>query len=257
MAADMRSMRILVRRYVPHAVRWRIRALRRLIDDTRSRVRFAATGDSPGFDVEVCRYALPLRCYPGQEHGFAAKRSNIDLALRAIDGVLLRPGETFSFWHSVGRPTASRGYAKAAALKDGLLTEEVGGAICFVSTLVYNVALLSGMAIDERYCHSVDSYGAERYFELGRDAAVEPAYRDLRARNTLSLPLLLCAHLVGETAVAAIAAQRDPCLAVELHVAPCHAPDGAFAVTTTRQVTLHGAARTDDLGISIYQHPHV
>jgi vancomycin resistance protein VanW len=250
-------MRKLLRRAVPHAGRWRIRALRRALSDARAAVRFGARGDVTGFDIELCRYALPLTCYPGQERGFDAKRSNIDLALCSLDGVVVQPGETFSFWASAGRPTARRGYAKAAALKDGVLTEEVGGAICFVSTLVYNVALLSGMAIDERYCHSVDSYGDARYFELGRDAAVEPAYRDLRARNTLALPLVLRTSLEGETAVAAITAQRDPCLVVELSVSPCEAAEGAFAVTTTRRITLNGATRIEDLGISTYRRSRV
>jgi vancomycin resistance protein YoaR len=111
------------------------------------------------------------------------------------------------------------------------------------------------MAIDERYCHSVDSYGAERYFELGRDAAVEPAYRDLRARNTLSLPLLLCAHLVGETAVAAALAALDPHVSVGLHIASDEAPLGAFAVTTTRRMTIDGHSETHDLGASVYRYP--
>src|SRR6185436_20314184 len=101
------------------------------------------------------------------------------------------PDEVFSFNACVGRADASSGYDRAAVLKGGRLTQDAGGAICLVSTLLYGAALLSGMDVVERRCHSVDSYGPERYFELGRDAAVNFPYIDLRLRNVFDCPLLL------------------------------------------------------------------
>ena len=58
-----------------------------------------------------------------------------------------RPGETFSVWRLAPRPTAARGYAVAAALKDRRLTSDVGGAICLLSTVLYNAGILTGLEV--------------------------------------------------------------------------------------------------------------
>jgi len=188
---------------MPFALRWRLRAACRSVADRQSCITFATrSGQLETHPHEVRAYALRLICYPGQERSFHAKCRNIELALAAVDGVLIAPGEVFSFWRLVGRPTERAGYARAAALKAGVLTEDVGGALCLASTLLYNVALLAGMEIIERRCHSVDSYGDRRYFELGRDAAIEYAYVDLRFRNPHPQPLLLSARIVGDQVVA-------------------------------------------------------
>lgn len=114
--------------------------------DVRTRVRFAdLRGGAGAFTYRVCSYARPLISYAGQESRFAAKKHNVELALSRIDALVVGPGETLSFWRAVGRPTTRAGYARAAALKDGVLVEDVGGAICLASTLLYNIGLLSGM----------------------------------------------------------------------------------------------------------------
>jgi vancomycin resistance protein VanW len=173
-------------------VRW----WRRAAEDAVRRRRISRRrADATGFAFPVCSYELPLVCYPGQEASFASKRANIARSLAACDGVVVGAGETFSFWRCAGRPTAARGYGSAAAMRDGVMGTEIGGAICFSATLLYNAGLLSGMEIAERWCHSVDTYGDARYFELGRDAAVEFAYRDLRMRNRAGVDLRIGARV--------------------------------------------------------------
>ncbi len=273
----MTKARTLARRIVPFAARWRVRMLRRAIADARRNVRFAAArGDVTAYTHVVSAYELPLVCYPGQEARFDAKRHNIERALAVVDGHLIAPGETFSFWRALGRPTERAGYRAAAALKSGVLTDDIGGAICFVSTLLYNAALLGGMAIDERRAHSVDSYGDARYFELGRDASVEYAYLDLRCRNVVDTPLLLRARLNGERATAELRAAAPLAISVRVDViAPIVTPPETIvridrtlapgsvvvervglpgiAVRTRRSVDYAGTHRTDDLGVSVHQ----
>src|SRR5690348_16220248 len=99
----------------------------------------AARSSSLGFPNVVCRYERPFIDYPGQEQLGAAKRQNQRLLAGELDGLVIRPGEVFSVWRTAKRPTAQRGYARAAALKDGVLTTDVGGAICLLSTVLYNV----------------------------------------------------------------------------------------------------------------------
>jgi len=251
---ELTAARRLLRRTIPFSARWRIRALRRRFVDSCSCVRFAdGLGDAGGFSHRICEYERPLICYAGQEQRFTAKKHNVELALSSLDGLMVAPGETFSFWQSVERPTVRSGFARAAALKDGVLVDDVGGAICLASTLLYNVGLLSGMAIDERWCHSVDSYGDARYFELGRDAAVEYAYRDLRLRNIFDVPLLLRTSVTDDAVRAEAWSPSEMDLRVEIAVTVAQREGREIRVSTSRKVSGSAGARVDDPGASVYR----
>jgi vancomycin resistance protein VanW len=232
--------------------------MQRLLTDLCRGRRFAAQhcAAPEEFKFAVCRYELPVHCYPGQEARIAGKRHNLGLTVAALDGIVVRPGEILSFWRRVRRPTKRAGYVEAAALKGGLLVEDVGGSICLTSTVIYNVGLLSGLTVLERYCHSVDTYGENRYFELGRDAAVEFPYRDLRLRNDLGVALLVRASSSDDSVSAEAWSERATNTSVELKVLPRSNVDvRLIQVRTERVVTTNGNARQEDLGRSIYAKP--
>ena len=247
--------RAMLRRALPFAVRWRLRAGWRSLADYRSGTRLATRRGSPeDYPYEICGYERPLICYAGQEAAFASKRGNCELALHAISGLVIAPQETFSFWRCVGYPTAQAGYGAAAALKAGRLTTEIGGALCLASTLIYNVGLLSGMSIVERRCHSIDQYGAARYFELGRDAAVEFAYLDLRFRNDFSTPILLTTTIRPSAIVATARSAQDIALDVAIVACPERGVAGELRVGTTRTVRRDGyQGSAEYLGTSVYK----
>lgn len=251
-----RSRRRRAQDRIPIAIRWRLRLALRRVADLTSGVRFAGPSPGRGCLIQVARYELPLRCYAGQEHRFAGKRGNLELAFGALDGIVVRPGEVLSFWQSVGRPTRAAGYAVAAAIKGGLLVEDVGGAICLASTVIYNAGLLSGLTVVERYCHSVDSYGEDRYFELGRDAAVEFPYRDLRLRNDLGAALLLRTSVSDGAVRAEVWSHAERGITVEIVVSPTLSTEtGELDVLTERLISINGASERHDLGWSAYRTP--
>ncbi|MEO8538585.1 MAG: VanW family protein [bacterium] len=174
--------------------------------------------------------------------------------------MVVRPGEVFSVWQVAGEPTAQRGYQPAAALKAGELTQETGGAICLLSTVLYNVGLLAGLQVLEQHCHSVDSYGERRYFELGRDAAIEFGYLDLRFRNSwmqaLRLSVSVTDDAVQASFSAAVARPFDVGLIVSLPEDAGHDERGRemFSVRTTRRIDQADApVLSEDLGISNYR----
>jgi hypothetical protein len=166
--------------------------LLRRFEDVRGGLRFAERrGRYAGYPYEVSCYWRRLIDYPGQEEAARTKRANQALLAKHLTDIVIEPHEVFSIWRLAPRPTRRRGYGEAAALRDGRLGMETGGAICLLSTVLYNVALLGGLRIIERHCHSVDTYGEARYFELGRDAAIEYGYRDLRFSNPHEFAVLL------------------------------------------------------------------
>ncbi len=122
---------------------------------------------------------------------------NIRLAASQFDGVIVGPGETFSFNELVGEITAEAGYDESYVTAGEQLAIEVGGGICQVSTTVYRAALWGGYPIDERWYH----YQRVGYYELrgygpGFDATVYSPLLDLRFTNDRAAPLLIESEVV-------------------------------------------------------------
>ena len=96
------------------------------------------------------------------------RNQNIRLAADAIDGVVLKPGEEFSFNLATGNRTSEKGYQPAGAYRNGVLIEEPGGGVCQVSTTLYHAIINSGYKTTERNFHSF----APGYIDKGQDAMV-------------------------------------------------------------------------------------
>jgi len=115
------------------------------------------------------------------------RASNVETAARALHGVILLPGETFSFNTTVGPRDAASGFKVAPVIADGQLTPGMGGGICQVSTTLYNAALLANMRIVQRSHHSLPIH----YAPLGQDATVAYGAIDFRFRNTSDAPVII------------------------------------------------------------------
>ncbi|MCR4402569.1 MAG: VanW family protein [Firmicutes bacterium] len=122
-----------------------------------------------------------------------SRNHNITLAAAAVDGVVLQPGEEFSFDRVVGPRLAETGYKEARVISGGRSEPGIGGGVCQVSTTLYNLALLAGLEIVERHPHSrpVD------YVPPGLDATVAQGQCDLKFRNTLGVPITFSAQVDG------------------------------------------------------------
>ena len=85
--------------------------------------------------------------------GSAARKNNVALSAKACNGVILLPGEVFSYNNTTGSRSADKGYQAAPVYVGGASTDEVGGGICQTSSTLYLACLLSNMEITERYAH--------------------------------------------------------------------------------------------------------
>lgn len=112
------------------------------------------------------QYSCPVVNHPTQNHLVKSKVANMKKAASIFDGILLKPGEIFSFWQLIGKPSVGRGYLSGPTFERGKIVESAGGGLCQISGLIYNLALESGMTILERYPHSIDAYG-DRLFAAG------------------------------------------------------------------------------------------
>ncbi len=166
-----------------------VRLLRRWLSDVQQGLRRKMARATPE-TLGVFEHSLHLTQAIRQNASVENKRINIGLACNAISRVTVHPGQVFSFWQIVGRPAARRGFLPSRNIVGGNLTEDVGGGLCQVSGMLYQLALKAGLTITERHAHSVDIYREEeRFAPLGADATVVFAYKDFRFVNPYAFPL--------------------------------------------------------------------
>jgi vancomycin resistance protein YoaR len=117
---------------------------------------------------------------------------NIRLAASIFDGVVIPPGETFSFNHYLGEVSAEEGYEESYVTAGEQLAVEPGGGICQVSTTAFRAAFWGGYPIDERWAHSQRvGYYELRGGGVGMDATVYAPRVDFKFTNDRAFPLLI------------------------------------------------------------------
>ncbi|MED4785044.1 VanW family protein [Brevibacillus choshinensis] len=132
------------------------------------------------------------------------KVTNLRLAVRCLNGLTIRPGETFSYWRTIGKPTRKKGYLDGMLLSHGRVTAGVGGGLCQLSNLLYWMTLHTPLTVTERHRHSYDVFPDSRRTQpFGSGATCFYNYLDLQIANLTSHLYQLHVyvtdtHLVGE-----------------------------------------------------------
>ncbi|MHB1125730.1 MAG: VanW family protein [Bacillota bacterium] len=109
---------------------------------------------------------------------------NLKLATEKINGLIVKPGETFSIWRLVGKPTKAKGFADGIVLTNGSFVPGVGGGLCQLSNLIYWMTLHTPLKVTERWRHTHDVFpDANRTQPFGSGATVVYNYIDLQIKN--------------------------------------------------------------------------
>lgn len=112
------------------------------------------------------------------------KITNLTIATRRLTGILIKPGETFSFCKRVGRPTKKKGYLLGMELSFGEAREGIGGGICQISNMLHWLVMHSPLTIVEKSNHSFDPFPDEgRVLPFGSGAAIFYNYIDFQFTN--------------------------------------------------------------------------
>ena len=119
--------------------------------------------------------------------GSSNRKSNVKLSASVCNGIILLPGDVFSYNDTTGSRTADKGYLPAPSYVGGKSTDEIGGGICQTSSTIYYAALLSNLKIVERANHMYDT----GYIPLGMDATVWYGSTDFRFENDTDYPIKL------------------------------------------------------------------
>jgi len=112
------------------------------------------------------------------------KVTNLRLAIAPIDGIVIAPGERFSIWKLVGRPTKRKGFLEGLVLHNGQITSGTGGGLCQLGNLLYWMALHTDLEVTERWRHSYDVFpDINRTIPFACGATLAYNYIDLELYN--------------------------------------------------------------------------
>lgn len=133
------------------------------------------------------------------------KITNLKIAIRRLNGIVIKPGETFSYWKLIGKPSYKKGYLDGLVLcPNGTFKEGVGGGLCQMSNMIYWLTLHTPLAVTERHRHSHDIFpDVNRTQPFGTGATCSYPSLDLQiyngTTNDYQLVLYLTKdYLIGE-----------------------------------------------------------
>ncbi|MFH1601425.1 MAG: VanW family protein [Candidatus Shapirobacteria bacterium] len=124
-------------------------------------------------------------------HSIASRIHNIQTGTERLNGILIKPGEEFSFNKAIGEISAKTGYQQAWIIKEGRTVLGDGGGVCQISTTLFRAALKAGLPILERHAHAYRVSYYEENSKLGIDATVFSPSVDLRFKNNYPCHLLI------------------------------------------------------------------
>ena len=121
--------------------------------------------------------------------------NNIKLAVSKINGVVLMPGETFSYNETLGQRTKEAGFLEAGAYSSGQVVQEIGGGICQVSSTLYCATLFANLETVSRTAH----YFRVDYLPIAYDATVSWPNPDFKFRNNRDYPIKIVAYTTNDS----------------------------------------------------------
>ena len=161
--------------------------LKRRLKDFLRKIRFARERTTDSLPVLVYQRKSLIRRRLGnvnmqlQEN----KANNLALAVTHINGLLIRPGETFSVWKLVGRTTEQKGYKEGLTIAKGQPSQGIGGGLCQLSNLIHWMMLHSELSIVEHHHHDgIDLFpDFGRQIPFGTGTSISYNYIDYRVKN--------------------------------------------------------------------------
>lgn len=124
---------------------------------------------------------------------------NIGLTASKINGVLIPPGQTFSFNQTIGDISAATGFKQAYVIKEGRTVLDDGGGVCQDSTTLFRAVLNAGLPVVKRTAHAYRVGYYEQGFPPGLDATVFYPSVDFQFKNDTSANILIQAYTAGTT----------------------------------------------------------
>lgn len=128
------------------------------------------------------------------------KVKNIELACSRMDRLIIHPGESFSFWHYVGKTSKRNGFTEGRVIVNGKLISGTGGGLCNLANTINRLVMESPLTITEIHHHS-DALSPDPdnvHIPYSAGTSVNYNFIDYRFRNDTDQPVQLCTWCEGE-----------------------------------------------------------
>jgi len=185
---------------------YKCRAVRTL-KDLFSRERFAKTKRQEPLPVVIYKHNSLIRRKLGNTQLELQENKAVNLAISTpkVNGILIYPGETFSFWRLVGSTTAEKGYKEGVTITNGQTRAGIGGGLCQFTNLIHWMVLHTPLTIVEHHHHdAIDLFpDYNRQVPFGTGTSILYNYLDYRFKNVTDTTYQLITyvtdtHLCGE-----------------------------------------------------------
>ncbi|MDO8269909.1 MAG: VanW family protein [Candidatus Levybacteria bacterium] len=181
------------------------------------------------------------------QHSIPNRIHNVKVASSKVNGILVKPGEEFSFVKYLGDVSKATGYASAYVIQDGRTVLGDGGGVCQVSTTLYRAILNSGLPVTERHPHSYRVSYYEEDSPPGLDATVFYPSVDLKFVNDTGnyiliqsvvdpIELRLTYTLYGKKDGRQVSITKPVVTGISSAPAPLYQDDPSIPKGTTKQV---------------------
>lgn len=181
-------MKQQLKNWLPHSWKLQMKLMQRYLDEQKNKYAYPKEYRSEN----IGKHSVNLQQIIKTGTFHQNKIHNLKVVGDKINNLVMHPGEVFSFWKMIGKPSKKNNFKEGRNLINNTISSDFGGGICQISSILYYLALQSGLKILERYPHSMDIYKEEeRFTPLGSDCTVVYGYKDLQIQNSFPFPVQL------------------------------------------------------------------
>lgn len=176
--------------------------LLRHIKDMFSKDEFAKEKSQEKLPIIIYKHNSLIRRKLGNVNMELQENKAINLSLTApkISGIIIKPGETFSFWKLAKRSLEKNGYKEGLTISLGKPSSGIGGGLCQLSNLIHWMILHTDMEITEHHHHDqIDLFpDFKRVIPFSTGTSIMYNYLDYRFKNTTNITYQLIIYLTDD-----------------------------------------------------------
>ena len=167
-------------------------ALRKDLRDLKSKKKFAKKFEKENFEhIWKGETKILLRKLHGVDMQLQKNKvTNLKIATKKIDGLVIKPGEEFSFWNLVGNATKRKGYLEGLVISNSQMKKGVGGGLCQLANMIHWLVLHTPLEVTELHHHSDALFPDEkRRVPFGTGTSISFKALDYRFKNVTDSPI--------------------------------------------------------------------
>lgn len=176
--------------------------LMRNIKDLFSKEKFSYVKSEEKLPVVIYKHNSLIRRKLGNVNMDLQENKAINLSIAApkINGIIIKPGETFSLWKLVKCCSEKNGYKEGLTISSGKPSSGIGGGLCQLSNLIHWIILHTDMKITEHHHHDqIDLFpDFKRVIPFGTGTSIMYNYLDYRFKNVTNITYQLIIYVTDE-----------------------------------------------------------